>query len=435
MPLPSLDASARLLGLRWGHGLTVDAVFRSWKALSLTTHPDKGGEAEAFKQLTSARDALTQALGQGPPGAAAAAVAVAAAAAAATAADAEEQQQRRERAERRVRAALATLSQKQQQEYPPDKGYRLTCASETYLLRDHSISCPVLRFETTTDGSSSKGGGGSSACPWRRVLTPTGHLCAAPDGREDHWGWCLPQALRALLQRFPPTAGHSLVCGSGGVAVAKHAGGTLRATSSIITVAQLAGGQWEAAVAALQLRPAPPSAPEQQPAAGAAAAEQLATGTRPAAERAAAILACFEQVFSREELLRACGRRAGEVGASVCRQLYSHALAQVCAHHRLQLPTGHAGGWPAAGLLALQAMGGCSQEALRSLASELVTQHLPVLAQHPQGLPAVLAPDERGSGSSSVICCCRGFGTSDGCLAAYAPGVSGGLAAGWGGAQ
>ena len=92
-----------------------------------------------------------------------------------------------------MRAALATLSQKQQQEYPPQQGYRLTCESVTYLLRDHSVSCPVLRFHIPTERSSNSGGhGGSSACPWRRVLTPTGHLCAAPDGREDHWGWCLP---------------------------------------------------------------------------------------------------------------------------------------------------------------------------------------------------------------------------------------------------
>jgi hypothetical protein len=59
------------------------------------------------------------------------------------------------------------------------------------------------------------------------------------------------EALRALLQRFPPAGGHSLVCSIGGVAVAKHVGGNLWGTSSIITVAQLAGGQWEAAVEAL----------------------------------------------------------------------------------------------------------------------------------------------------------------------------------------
>jgi hypothetical protein len=38
----------------------------------------------------------------------------------------------------------------------------------------------------------------------------------------------------------------------------------------------------------------------------------------------------------------------------------------------------------------------------------------------------VLVPDERGNSGVSVICCYRGFRTNHGCLAAHAPGLSGG---------
>lgn len=278
----------------------------------------------------------------------------------------------------------------------------------------------------------------SHACARCRP-THAGHLLSAPDGRDDHWAWPLPQALRALQQRFPSSGGHSLLCGSGGVSVVQLSpDGQPVASSSSITAEQIASGEWQAAVAALQLCPAPrpaaagaagaagqqsggpgtPSsstpggAPRQQAAAAGVNCAALPADIRAAAERAAAIVSEFERVFGSAELLQAVGKRQ-TAGTEVSWQLFRGAAAAIRGYYGLPRPRASSG------------VG--SWHALQLLADELVQRLLPVLARAPQGLPDELTPDVPAAPQpASIIAHCRRFGATDGCLARFAAGVSGG---------
>lgn len=148
-----------------------------------------------------------------------------------------------------------------------------------------------------------------------------------------------------------------------------------------------------------------------------------------AAERAAAIISEFEHVFSSAALLQTIGRQQ-TAGSEVSRQLFQGAAAAIRSHYGLPSSASGSGGSSLHALLALA--GGslgtrCCRQALQRLADELVQCLLPVLARAPQGLPAELAPDVPVAPQpSSIIVHCRRFGSSDGCLARFAPGVSGG---------
>jgi O-acetyl-ADP-ribose deacetylase (regulator of RNase III) len=56
---PTLEQCYRqLLGLPFDRGLTVTEIHRAFKRAAKTAHPDAGGNAQAFLELTAARDAL-----------------------------------------------------------------------------------------------------------------------------------------------------------------------------------------------------------------------------------------------------------------------------------------------------------------------------------------------------------------------------------------
>lgn len=355
-----------------------------------TAHPDKGGDETLFQQLTAARDALL----------------------AGHAAAAAQSQQAQERAERRARTALDTL-QRQQGKWPPERGHLLSIAAEAVPGSScggegQARTVPVL---------------GISGSEWRKVLVPTGNLLARSDTREDHW-WGLPRMLLALQQRFPAADGHSLLCSADGVAVVRHAGQPSQHRSSVVSLAAIASGQVD--VATVQLHPAAPAAGSgpSTPSGSSSGSSVAAAGVLQAAQRAAAIIACFESTFGSERLLQACGRQGGNLGSDVSRRLFSGALLSLRQHYGLpQQPAGDGDSdvWQAAQLML------AGRQALLDLGEELI-QLLPALAAHPAGLPACLVPDvgdSRGVTSASIICCCHRFGSSADCLARFAPGVSG----------
>lgn len=61
-PAPA-QASPALAALGLAPGATEADVRRAYRRLALTTHPDRGGSAEAFRRITEARDAAMAALG------------------------------------------------------------------------------------------------------------------------------------------------------------------------------------------------------------------------------------------------------------------------------------------------------------------------------------------------------------------------------------
>lgn len=165
--------------------------------------------------------------------------------------------------------------------------------------------------------------------------------------------------------------------------------GQLLASDGAVTAAQIASGDWQGAVAALQLSPlATGPAAEAQPeattaqrtgggpstpsssAADAASSHppaSAAAGTggvsvalpaevQAAAERAAAIVAEFEHVFSSVELLQAIGRQP-TAGSEVCRQLFQGAVAGIRSHYGLSSAAAASSGGSLQALLALA--GGC----------------------------------------------------------------------------
>jgi hypothetical protein len=57
--LPTLDERHRqTLGLPFHRGLSMAEIHRAFKRAAKTAHPDAGGNAQAFLELTAARDAL-----------------------------------------------------------------------------------------------------------------------------------------------------------------------------------------------------------------------------------------------------------------------------------------------------------------------------------------------------------------------------------------
>ncbi|KAI7841536.1 hypothetical protein COHA_004707 [Chlorella ohadii] len=422
-----LEAAARALGLQGPPtlaDLTAAEVLRAFRQECLTAHPDKGGDVSRFQQLTAARDALLATLEAAAAG----------------------QRQQQERTERRVLAALRSLARLQEQ-HPPDRGHALSIAAKRMQTRGAEVDCPVLTISGTS---------------WRKVLVPTGHLLGAPDGQREHWDWPLPEALRALQQRFPSSSGHTLLCNELGVSVVQCAAdGQRLASSGLVTAAQIAGNEWQTVVAALELSPAKgpaapvpspseaataqhvgsgPSTPSSseadaagthQPTVAAAAAAGLSAPALPAdvqaaAERAAAIVLEFERVFSSAALLQAIGRQQ-TAGSEVSRQLFQGAAAAIRSHYTL----GSAAAAGSSSLQALLALAGgalgttCCRQALQRLADELVQSLLPVLARAPQGLPAELTPDVPAAPQPcSIVVHCRRFGCTEGCLARFAPGVS-----------
>jgi hypothetical protein len=57
--LPSPEERYRqLLGLPLGRRLSGPEIHRAWKRVAKTAHPDAGGTARAFQELSAARDAL-----------------------------------------------------------------------------------------------------------------------------------------------------------------------------------------------------------------------------------------------------------------------------------------------------------------------------------------------------------------------------------------
>jgi hypothetical protein len=57
LPTPE-ERDRKILGLPRGRGLTPAEIHRAFKRAAKTAHPDAGGNAQAFLELTAARDAL-----------------------------------------------------------------------------------------------------------------------------------------------------------------------------------------------------------------------------------------------------------------------------------------------------------------------------------------------------------------------------------------
>ncbi len=59
LKVPTLEERHRkMLGLPFDRGLTLAEIHRAFKRAAKTAHPDAGGNAQAFLELTAARDAL-----------------------------------------------------------------------------------------------------------------------------------------------------------------------------------------------------------------------------------------------------------------------------------------------------------------------------------------------------------------------------------------
>ena len=56
--LPPEQCYRQLLGLPLGRRLSGPEIHRAWKRVAKTAHPDAGGTARAFQELSAARDAL-----------------------------------------------------------------------------------------------------------------------------------------------------------------------------------------------------------------------------------------------------------------------------------------------------------------------------------------------------------------------------------------
>jgi hypothetical protein len=56
-PTPE-ERHRKMLGLPFDRGVTVAEIHRAFKRAAKTAHPDAGGNAQAFLELTAARDAL-----------------------------------------------------------------------------------------------------------------------------------------------------------------------------------------------------------------------------------------------------------------------------------------------------------------------------------------------------------------------------------------
>jgi hypothetical protein len=57
VPTPE-ERHRKMLGLPFDRGLTLAEIHRAFKRAAKTAHPDAGGNAQAFLELTAARDAL-----------------------------------------------------------------------------------------------------------------------------------------------------------------------------------------------------------------------------------------------------------------------------------------------------------------------------------------------------------------------------------------
>jgi hypothetical protein len=57
LPTPE-ERHRQMLGLPFDRGLTLAEIHRAYKRAAKTAHPDAGGNAQAFLELTAARDAL-----------------------------------------------------------------------------------------------------------------------------------------------------------------------------------------------------------------------------------------------------------------------------------------------------------------------------------------------------------------------------------------
>jgi hypothetical protein len=57
LPTPE-ERHRKMLGLPFDRGLTLAEIHRAFKRAAKTAHPDAGGNAQAFLELTAARDAL-----------------------------------------------------------------------------------------------------------------------------------------------------------------------------------------------------------------------------------------------------------------------------------------------------------------------------------------------------------------------------------------
>jgi hypothetical protein len=57
LPTPE-ERHRKMLGLPFDRGLSVAEIHRAFKRAAKTAHPDAGGNAQAFLELTAARDAL-----------------------------------------------------------------------------------------------------------------------------------------------------------------------------------------------------------------------------------------------------------------------------------------------------------------------------------------------------------------------------------------
>ena len=57
LPTPE-ERRRQILGLPFDRGLTLAEIHRAFKRAAKTAHPDAGGNAQAFLELTAARDAL-----------------------------------------------------------------------------------------------------------------------------------------------------------------------------------------------------------------------------------------------------------------------------------------------------------------------------------------------------------------------------------------
>ncbi len=57
LPTPE-ERHRQMLGLPFDRGLTLAEIHRAFKRAAKTAHPDAGGNAQAFLELTAARDAL-----------------------------------------------------------------------------------------------------------------------------------------------------------------------------------------------------------------------------------------------------------------------------------------------------------------------------------------------------------------------------------------
>jgi hypothetical protein len=57
VPTPE-ERHRKMLGLPFDRGLTLAEIHRAFKRSAKTAHPDAGGNAQAFLELTAARDAL-----------------------------------------------------------------------------------------------------------------------------------------------------------------------------------------------------------------------------------------------------------------------------------------------------------------------------------------------------------------------------------------